>query len=188
MSSSPQALAAPEHFETERLRAYRLRPEHFALLLAMHQDAVTMASLGGVRSEEQTRDYLRRFLAHWEENGFGMWLLYDRDQQFVGRAALRRMQLDGQMEAEVGCALLAPFWNKGLASEIVRALVELAFVRLGLPNMVGFVLPSNVASLRILQKLGFHYEKDIEHAGRRHVLYRLTRDEFVVSPQAGTHT
>jgi ribosomal-protein-alanine N-acetyltransferase len=178
MGPSPRALSAPEHFETERLRAYRLRPEHFALLLAMHQDAVTMATLGGVRSEEQTRDYMQRFLDHWQENGFGMWLLYDRDQHFEGRAALRRMELDGQMEVEVGCALLAPFWNKGLASEIVRALVEMAFARLGLPNLVGFALPSNAASMRILQKLGFRYEKDIVHAGRRHVLYRLTREEF----------
>lgn len=178
MSTSPPKLAAPEHFETERLCAYRLRPEHFALLLATHQDAVTMASLGGVRSEEQTRDYMQRFLKHWDQNGFGMWLLYDRDQHFVGRAALRRMEVDGQMEVEVGCALLAPFWNKGLASEIVRALVGLAFVRLGLPDIVGFALPSNVASIRILQKLGFCYEKEILHAERRHVLYRLMSEQF----------
>ena len=186
MTSSRPQLSAPEHFETERLRAYRLRPEHFALLLALHQDPVTMASLGGVRSEEQTRDYMQRFLDHWEQNGFGMWLLYDREQRFVGRTALRRMELDGQMEVEVGCALLAPFWNKGLASEIVRALVELAFVRLGLSNVVGFALPSNAASIRLLQKLGFRYEKDIVNAGRRHVLYRLTGKELATQQQAGT--
>ena len=178
MGSPPRDRVAPEHFETERLRAYRLQPEHFALLLAMHQDPVTMATLGGVRSEEQTRDYLRRFLAHWEENGFGMWLLYDREQQFVGRAALRRMDLDGQVEVEVGCALWASFWRHGFASEIVSALVEIVFTRLGLADMVGFALPQNRASIRILEKLGFAYEKDVEHAGRRHVLYRLTREQF----------
>ncbi len=137
-----------------------------------------MATLGGVRSEPQTRDYLQRFLTHWQENGFGMWLLYDRDQHFVGRAVLRRLELGGCMEAEVGCALLAPFWRQGLASEIVGALVAMALGPLGLPNIVGFALPSNVASLRILQKLGFSYEKDIEYSGRRHVLYRLTREQF----------
>lgn len=140
----------------------------------MHQDPVTMATLGGVRSEEQTRDYLRRFLAHWEENGFGMWLLYDREQQFVGRAALRRMELGGQVEVEVGCALLAPFWRQGLASEILTALVGIAFKCLELRDLVGFALPHNLASIRILDKLGFGYEKDVEYAGRRHVLYRLT--------------
>ena len=137
-----------------------------------------MASLGGVRSEEQTRDYMQRFLDHWQENGFGMWLLYDRDQHFVGRAALRRMELDGQLEVEVGCALLASFWNKGLASEIVRALVGTAFAQLRLPDLVGFALPDNRASLRILEKLGFNYEKDIDYAGRRHVLYRLISEQF----------
>ena len=178
MSSPPPALAAPEHFETARLRAYRLQLEHFALLLAMHQDPVTMATLGGVRSEQQTRDYLQRFLDHWEENGFGMWVLYDRQQQFVGRAALRRMELGGQMEVEVGCALLAPFWRQGLASEIIGALVSIVFERLRLPDLVGFALPENRASVRILEKLGFRYEKDIVHAGRPHVLYRLTRQQF----------
>ncbi|HKU23474.1 MAG TPA: GNAT family N-acetyltransferase [Terriglobales bacterium] len=180
MNSPPRGpvarkLVAPEHFETERLSAYHLQPEHFALLLAMHQDPATMATLGGVRSEQQTRDYLRSFLAHWEENGFGMWLLYNRAPQFVGRAALRRMELGGQMEVEVGCALLAPFWRQGLAGEIVAALVEIAFKRLELRDLVGFALPDNRASIRILDKLGFGYEKDIEYAGRRHVLYRLTR-------------
>lgn len=178
MSLPPPALAAPEHFETERLRAYRLQPEHFALLLAMHQDPVTMATLGGVRSEEQTRDYVQGFLEHWERNGFGMWLLYDREQNFVGRTALRRMEVGGQVEVEVGCALLAPFWRQGLATEAVSALVAVAFNRLQLPNIVGFALPENHASIRILEKLGFRYEKDILHAGRRHVLYRLTREQL----------
>lgn len=174
MNSSPGA--APEQFETARLRACRLQPEHFALLLAMHQDAVTMATLGGVRSEQQTRDYMQAFLRHWDTNGFGMWVLYGQEQQFVGRAALRRMELGGQME--VGCALWAHFWRQGFASEIVSALVEIVFTRLELADMVGFALPQNRASIRILEKLGFAYEKDVEHAGRRHVLYRLTREQF----------
>ncbi|MGE5207451.1 MAG: GNAT family N-acetyltransferase [Chlamydiota bacterium] len=185
MSPAPSAQAAPEHFETARLRAYRLRPEHFALLLAMHQDPVTMATLGGVRSEEQTRDYLQRFLRHWDENGFGMWLLYDREQQFVGRAALRRMELGGQMEVEVGCALLARFWRQGLASEIVGALLQMALERLGLPDLVGFALPENRPSIRILEKLGFGYEKDVEYAGKRHVLYRLTLERFAALRRTG---
>jgi ribosomal-protein-alanine N-acetyltransferase len=179
MRSSFQPLASLEHFETERLRACRLRPEAFPVVLAMHQDPVTMATLGGVRSEQQTHDYVDRFLAHWEQNGFGMWLLYDRERHFVGRVALRRMELDRQLEIEVGCALLARFWRHGFATEIVGALVTLAFERFRLPDLVGFALPDNCASVRILEKLGFHYEKKIEYAGRRHVLYRLTRKQFV---------
>jgi [ribosomal protein S5]-alanine N-acetyltransferase len=178
MNFPPSAAAAPEHFETERVRAHRLQPEHFSLLLAMHEDTTTMATLGGVRSEQQTRDYLQRFLSHWEENGFGMWLLYDREHQFLGRAALRRMELDNQMEVEVGCALLASFWRRGFAGEIVGELVGMAFERLKLADLVGFALPDNRPSIRILEKLGFRYEKDIEHAGRWHVLYRLTAGQF----------
>jgi RimJ/RimL family protein N-acetyltransferase len=151
----------------------------------MHQDAVTMATLGGVRSEQRTQDYMRRFLTHWDQNGFGMWVLYDREQEFVGRAALRRMELGGQMEVEAGCALLAPFWRQGLASEIMNALVEMVFTRLRLPDLVGFALPDNRASIRILEKLGFIYEKDVEYAGRKHVLYRLRSEQFASRPEIG---
>jgi RimJ/RimL family protein N-acetyltransferase len=44
---------------------------------------------------------------------------------------------------------------------------------LGLDDIVAFTLPTNDASRRVMEKLGFSYERDIEHAGMPHVLYRL---------------
>ena len=48
-------------------------------------------------------------------------------------------------------------------------------VRLGLPSLVAFALSDNRGSRRIMEKLGFHYERDIVYLGVPHVLYRRDR-------------
>lgn len=96
----------PDAFATRRLRAERLRPEHYADLLRMHQDPVQMELLGGVRDEAQTREYLEKNLAHWDVYGFGAWILRDAATgQVVGRAILRHLALGAEDEVEVGYSL-----------------------------------------------------------------------------------
>jgi RimJ/RimL family protein N-acetyltransferase len=41
---------------------------------------------------------------------------------------------------------------------------------------VAFTLPTNTGSRRVMEKLGFHYEREISRAGLAHVLYRLTNN------------
>jgi RimJ/RimL family protein N-acetyltransferase len=167
-------MGLPDTFCTERLRAERLRPEHLDELCRMHRDAQVMATLGGLRSDEQTRRFLQESLDHWERHGFGLWVFRDRgDGRFAGRGGLRKIAVDGRDEVEVAYALMTDFWGKGLATEMAAATVRVAFEQLGLAEVVAFTLPTNWASRRVMEKVGFQYERDIVHAGLPHVLYRL---------------
>ncbi|MGH7054753.1 MAG: GNAT family N-acetyltransferase, partial [Stellaceae bacterium] len=100
-----------ERFGTSRLHAERLRAEHLAALLALHANPRMMATLGGVRSEAQTRAYLAANLDHWEHYGFGLWMLRDRAGRLAGRAGLRRVAITGAQETEIAYALLPEFWG-----------------------------------------------------------------------------
>jgi RimJ/RimL family protein N-acetyltransferase len=53
------------------------------------------------------------------------------------------------------------------------AVVEHAFSALGLASLVGFTRPTNLPSRRVLEKLGFVYERDFAAWGKESVLYRL---------------
>src|SRR5215210_5618541 len=162
-------------FRTDRLLAERLREEHLREIRRMHRDPSVMATLGGLRSEEETAHYLRDNLDHWDRYGYGMWVFSDRAYgRFVGRAGLRNTHVGGNDEVELAYALTAEYWNRGLATEMVGAILELAFERLGLTDLVCFTLPSNRASRRVMEKAGFGYERDVVHAGLPHVLYRIT--------------
>jgi RimJ/RimL family protein N-acetyltransferase len=162
-----------ERVETKRLIGERLREEHFDVLRAFDSDRDVMATLGGLRSENETWENLRVGLEHWEREGFGTWIFRDRSsEEVVGTATLRRVQIEGRDEVEVGYRVAAARWGRGIATEMAAALVGVARERLGLDEIVAFTLPHNLGSRRVMEKTGFRYDHDIEWAGLRHVLYR----------------
>jgi ribosomal-protein-alanine N-acetyltransferase len=171
-----------ETFHTERLIAERLRAEHFDELRRMHYDSRVMATLapagapnGGILSEEETLQFLRRQLDHWDQQGYGLWMFRDRaDGRFVGRAGLHNTHVGGNDEVELAYALLAEFWGKGLATEMAEEIIRMAFEKFQMTDVVCFTLTTNRASQRVMEKAGFEYERDVVHAGLPHVLYRLT--------------
>lgn len=167
---------AVDRFETQRLRAERLRATDYADLCRMNQNSRVMETIGGLRSDETTREYLRKNLEHWDRYGFGVWILRSKvDGMLVGRSALRHADVDGNDETEIGYALMPEYWGLGLATEVSRAMLQIAFERLGLAEVVAFISPGNLASRRVVEKIGGSYERDIEHAGLPHVLYRIRR-------------
>ena len=165
-----------ETFSTERLIATRLRIDDFDEIYRMHRDPKVMATLGGVRDEEETRQFFRRNLDHWDTHRYGLWILRDKtEDRFVGRAGLRNVTVGGSDEIEVAYALRQEWWGKGLATEIAKAILEVGFDRLGMGNIVCFTQTTNPASQRVMQKAGFEFERNIVHVDQPHVLCRIAR-------------
>ncbi len=168
-----------ETFETGRLSAERLCAGHLPELLRMHCDARVMATLGGVRSDEQTARFLQENLDHWDRLGYGLWTLREGNGgRFVGRAGLRPVPLGSGDEVELAYALMAEYWGKGLATEISRAILRIAFEHIGIEDLVCFTLTTNAASRRVMEKVGFVYEREALHAELPHVFYRLTAEAW----------
>lgn len=164
-----------ETFETERLTAERLRPEHVEELEVMHTNPRVMATLSGTRTSEQTRQFLSGSLDHWDQRGYGLWVFRDRSTgRFAGRGGIRHVHVGGKDEVELAYALMEEYWRQGLATEMARALLKIAFEELGLNELVCFTMQTNLASQRVMQKVGFQYERDVVHADLPHVLYRLS--------------
>ncbi|MGH7173651.1 MAG: GNAT family N-acetyltransferase [Gemmataceae bacterium] len=164
---------------TPRLLLRRMTADHLNNLTRLHLDPRVMATLGGVRSPDVTREWLGRQLEHWRQHGFGLWLAYDRDTGwFAGRGGLHHVSIDDREEIEVGYALLPHFWGRGLATELARESIRAAFTVLNFPELVCFTLTTNGASQRVMGKAGFRYERDLVYKDLPHVLYRLRRDDW----------
>jgi ribosomal-protein-alanine N-acetyltransferase len=167
-------MSLPESFATARLRAERLDDSHLTDLERFHRDPAVMAELGGVRGQQETRDYLARNLAHWSRFGFGVWMLAEiGGTEFVGRALLRHIELDGVDEIEIGYALNPDLWGRGLATEIGGSCVALARDALRLRSLIGVTTTSNRASQQVLTKLGMDLEREIVLDGTRCLLHRI---------------
>jgi ribosomal-protein-alanine N-acetyltransferase len=113
--------------------------------------------------------------SHWVRYGFGWYAFLDRETGgLIARGGPHRCHIAGRDEVEIGWAVTPERWNQGIATELGAASLEVAFGPRALADVVSFTLPDNLASRRVMEKLGFAYECDTVHAGWPHVLYRAS--------------
>jgi|1185.fasta_scaffold560137_2 ribosomal-protein-alanine N-acetyltransferase len=163
---------APERLTTARMRAERLAEQHAEGLHRIYGDPRVGETMGGVKSPATIRESIARADAHWEEHGFGLWAFFVGDE-LVARGGLMPTVVHDEPTVEVAWGVLPAYWGQGLATELAEASVRVAWDDLGLPEVVAYTLPTNLASRRVMEKLGMTYAGDVEHAGMPHVLYRL---------------
>lgn len=107
---------------------------------------------------------LERRLKHWREHGFGMWAVIERGSgEPLGFAGLQYLEDTG--DVEVGYYLGRNAWGKGYATEVGRAAVGYGLGVLGLSRVVAVMRPENLASQRVLAKLGLRHVRDEKHYG-----------------------
>lgn len=170
--------------ETERLTCEPAAPEHrdFAVELFGNPEVARWIwpegrdgpDAIGPRTPEQAEQLLRRFVADWEANGFGWWCVRERARgEPVGEVVVQRATVDGAPVVEVGWMLLPAYWGRGYATEAGRAALGYGFETAGLDEIVAFTLPHNRASRGVMERLGMTYDREFEHVGLPHVLYRL---------------
>jgi ribosomal-protein-alanine N-acetyltransferase len=166
----------PEHLTTRRLTLRRMRRADYPDYLAMNQDPRVMATLGGLQPEKELARRHQFNLDHWDKHGFGWWSAYvGSNGRYAGRGGLRRIVLEGRDEMELGYGFVPDFWGQGIATEFALATVQVGFDVLDLAEMVCFTLPTNKASRRVMEKVGFVYERDGTWADLPHVFFRLTK-------------
>lgn len=76
-------------------------------------------------------------------------------------------------EAVLAFYLARPYWGRGLATEAGRAFVEYGFGRLGLARIVAGANAANLASNRVIRKLGFVWARSGEGGGNAWHEYEL---------------
>jgi RimJ/RimL family protein N-acetyltransferase len=163
----------PDRIETERLAL--LRPQltdldEFAAMLAAEELG---RWLGQSFDRALSEAALRRDIGHWDTHRFGLWVIRDRASgQLVGRGGLVHTIVGGSGGVEVGWAVRHERWGEGIATEMARAALDAAAGELELDEVVSMTLPDNVASRRVMEKIGLRFDRDVDHRGLPHVLYR----------------
>jgi RimJ/RimL family protein N-acetyltransferase len=176
--STPRPLTDPDgaRIETDRLE---LRPLTIADLGALHElyaDPGAMRYAGGsTGSVEESEARLRRLIEHQERHGFSLWAVVERGSgNVIGDAGLVLLEHRGP-EIELGYRLKTPAWGKGYATEAAAAWIAYGFDELDLARIVGVTHPENVASQRILEKIGMRFERVTTYDGGPARLYAIER-------------
>ena len=174
---------------SERLILRRWREidrEPFAL---MNRDPAVMEYFPALLSVNESDALVDRIEHHFAHDGFGLWAAELRSSgEFIGYIGLAIPRFEAAFTpcVEIGWRLARSQWGKGLATEGARTAARFAFHRLDLAELVSFTVPGNLRSRRVMEKLGMTHDEcdDFDHPliveghpMRRHVLYRLRREQ-----------
>lgn len=105
-------------------------------------------------SVEDTRKRIATYREHQAAHGFSRWVIRERGSGLlIGDSGLLELEAVGGID--LGFRLAASHWGKGFATEVAAAWIRAAVEEFHLPRLFAFSHPANVASLRVLGKVGF---------------------------------
>ena len=147
--------------ETARLRLRHLSGTDAPFMLELLNDPDFIRNIAdrGVRTEDEARRYILEGLAaSYEQHGFGLYLVEAKQLEArVGICGLLRR--DCHPDVEIGFAFLPAARGQRFASEAGKAVLDLGVRGLQLERIVALTAPDNFASMRVLEKLGFHFDR-----------------------------
>ena len=170
--------------QTERLILRPWRDDDLEPFAALNQDSDVMRFFPSTLTREQTEAGYQRIRAHFDLYGWGLFAA-EYQSHFIGYVGLLHVPFEAHFTpaVEIGWRLAAAYWNRGLATEGAKAVLDFAFRQAGQQQVVSFTAAQNAPSRRVMKKIGMIHDSadDFDHPRlesisplRRHVLYRIT--------------
>jgi [ribosomal protein S5]-alanine N-acetyltransferase len=161
-----------DRLETPRLLLRPFAAGDAALVHEVYSDPLVMryVATGPMSDLAATERLLADYTAHQQRHGFSFWAVIERESgALIGDAGLYRTPAG---EVELGYTLGAAWWGRGYATEAAARWLETAFEDLGIEEVIALAEPANVASLRVLAKLGMQRAGERLAFGRPHAVFR----------------
>lgn len=181
---------------TDRLILRTWKHSDVMLMANINSDPLVMEHFSSTQDMTATQAAIDRINQHYEKFGYTLYAVETKDtQEFIGFVGLNNPQFEipnfqpySMPIVEIGWRLSSKHWNKGYATEAAYAVLNYAFTELNLNEIISFTVIANTKSRHVMEKIGLrHSEKDdFDHPKlaeasplKRHVLYRLTRNQYI---------
>lgn len=180
---------------TDRLILRPWRDRDLDPYVALCTNPTVMRYFPWAMGREESEASMARYRAHFAEHGWGPWVVeVPGESDFAGVVGLSTVRSETHFTpaVEVAWRLFPAFQGRGYATEAARGCVAFGFTRAGLNEIVAMCTPDNLASRRVMEKLGMthdpaddfdHPAVEADHPMRRIVLYRLRPGEFPAGRQ-----
>ncbi|MCY7071524.1 GNAT family N-acetyltransferase [Streptococcus oralis] len=136
------------------------------------------------QSLEETKNNIAQF---YLANPLGRWgIELKSNGQFIGTIDLHKID-PILKKAAIGYIINQKYWNQGLTTEANRAVIELAFEKVGMNKLTALHDKDNPASGKVMEKSGMRYSHDEEYAALdlheedriiTRVHYVLTKEDY----------
>jgi len=147
--------------QTPRLILRQFTLDDAALIHQLNSDPEVLKYLHepALENEEHAKAILTNIILPQYQNNLGRWAIHIEDSnEFIGWCGLKHLiETD---EIDLGYRLMQQFWGKGFAYEAAKHTVDYGFNQLHLKTITGRAHIENIASLKILEKIGMQFIKE----------------------------
>ena len=159
--------------ETNRLILRELNPDDAKNFYDLNSNPNIIKYTGNsaFKNVEEASGFLENY-QDYKLNGYGRWAVIEKaTDKFIGWCGLKFGEMKN--ETDIGFRFFEEEWNKGYATESGVACMQYGFENLKLKRIVGRAMKENIGSIKVLEKIGLKYEKDIEFDGNAAVIYKI---------------
>lgn len=164
--------------ETERLSLRLFAEDDAEFVYQLVNEPGWIQNIGdrGVRTIDDGRQFItNKLAAGYARFGFGLYLVELKETgESIGMSGL--VKRDSLEDVDIGFAFLEKFWSKGYAFESASAVLDYAQNTLRLKRIAAIVAPDNRGSIKLLEKLGLHFERMIKMPGEDKEIKFFARD------------
>ncbi|HXD32406.1 MAG TPA: GNAT family N-acetyltransferase [Pyrinomonadaceae bacterium] len=163
--------------ETARLRLRQFRNDDLDDLATLLADPDVMRYVGNGLpiTRDEVEIALHSIVRHWQQHGFGRWAVFDKETgKFAGYGGLRSL-MD---TPEVVYHFAKPYWGRGLATELGKASLRFGFDEHPFDRIVAVAKPENLASVRVMEKIGMNYESHTAYYDIDVIQYQVLRSQY----------
>ena len=159
--------------ETEKLKLRELTLDDTSFIIELVNSTGWLKYIGdrNIKTTEQAKGYLKNGpIKSYQENGFGLWLVETKDNKNpIGMCGiLHRDYLDNP---DIGFAFLPEYIGMGFGFEAATGTISLAKNQLNFSSICAITMPDNVASIKLLEKIGMKFIKSISPPGSQEELH-----------------
>lgn len=120
----------------------------------------------GAMSYEKAKRSFEIILEHWNENKFGVWAISEmhNPNYVIGFGGINYKHFNDEIKLNLGYRIDKEFWGRGYATELANSAIDFAFNELNINEIYALVRPTNLASIKVLEKCGlqfFDYLNDV---------------------------
>lgn len=147
--------------QTNRLLLRTFTIDDVQLIYELNNDAdVTRYTYDPMNEMEQARQVLEKIiLPQYALYNHGRWAVHTKDQlEFIGWCGLKYRP--ERHEVDLGYRYKKSAWGKGYATEAAYACLQYGFEKLNIGKITGRAVPENVASWRVLEKIGMEFKRE----------------------------
>jgi [ribosomal protein S5]-alanine N-acetyltransferase len=147
-----------------------------ALASILADPLVMKFSTMGIYSTSQTEKAIDNFIDSYKRVGFGLWAVVLKESDLlIGYCGLAIDRIDERDEPEIAYRLDSKFWGEGFATEAALASIQYGFDRIELSYILGAAQRQNIASIRVLEKLGMTFERETIFRGVAMDVYKIVK-------------